>query len=171
MDTMSDEVVALSYGARGREPRAATVMLRELVDLSRQFETQLAKQLAVNSTDLLAMEHLMGEGPMGPTTLARRLGLSTPAVTAVLDRLTARGHASRTPHPTDRRAVVVVPSPSSVGQAMATLTPMVDGIDRVLDSFTADEREVITAYLARVVDAYRANLPEGLGDDDGPDAA
>jgi DNA-binding MarR family transcriptional regulator len=115
------------------------------------------------------MEHLMGEGPMGPTTLARRLGLSTPAVTAVLDRLTALGHANRTPHPTDRRAVVVVPSPASVGQAMATLTPMVNAIDRVLDEFTADEREVITAYLARVLDAYRANLPEGPGDDDGRD--
>lgn len=176
---MSEDVlpqIPADRPAVGREARPATGLLHDLADLSREFEAQLARQLAINSTDLLAMEHLIGSGPMGATTLAHRLGLSTAAVTAVIDRLSALGHASRTPHPTDRRALIVVPNPDSVGQAMATLMPMIDGIDRVLDEFTVDEREVITAYLTRVVAAYRANLPEGTGSRDPagpqrPDAA
>lgn len=140
--------------------RPETRLLREFLEISEEFEAHVGRQLTVNPTDLQAMEHLIMSGPLTPSELARRLGITAAAVTAVVDRLIAVGHASRTQHPTDRRAVVVVPNPASVTRAMTALMPMIMGIDAVLDEFDEDERAVIRAYLERVLEVYRAQLPE-----------
>jgi DNA-binding MarR family transcriptional regulator len=134
--------------------------MRDILDVSEEFEAHLGRELTVNPTDLKAMEHLIMSGPLGPTELARRLGISTAAVTSVVDRLETLGHANRTQHPTDRRGVVVVPSPASVQRAMGALMPMIMGIDGVLDDFTESQQAVIEDYLTRVVTAYRQQLPD-----------
>lgn len=137
-----------------------TVLLRDILQVSDQFELHLGHELAVNPTDLQAMQHLIQSGPTGPTALAKLLGISTAAVTSVVDRLVALGHASRTQHPTDRRGIVIVPNPASVKRAMDTLMPMIMGIDGVLGEFDPDEQAIITAYLERVLEVYRAQLPD-----------
>jgi len=138
----------------------ATALLREILDLTGDFERHLGRELTVNPTDLEAMEELIRDGALSPTELARRLGISTAAVTTVVDRLSAVGHVTREPNPADRRGVLVVPSPASVQKAMATLMPMILGMDRVLGEFDESERSTITAYLGRVADTYREQLPE-----------
>ncbi len=136
----------------------ATSLLREIQQISDDFEVHMGRSLTVNSTDLKAMEHLIMNGPLSPTQIASRLGVSTAAATVVIDRLTTVGHVTRTANPTDRRGVVVVPSPTSVAQAMGVLMPMVMGIDQVIHEFTPDEQDVITQYLRRVVEVYREQL-------------
>ncbi|WP_294180189.1 MarR family winged helix-turn-helix transcriptional regulator [uncultured Schumannella sp.] len=147
---------------RDAAPRAgvrdATTHMREILEVSADFESHVGKKLEVNHTDMQAMEHLVMHGRLSPTELARRLGISTAAVTTVVDRLVAVGHATREPHPTDRRGVVVVPNPASVDRAMAAIMPMILGIDRVLDEFEPDDQETITRYLARVLEVYRAQF-------------
>ncbi|MBH0129438.1 MarR family winged helix-turn-helix transcriptional regulator [Salinibacterium sp. NK8237] len=142
------------------DARRPTQLLRDILDISEEFEDHVGRTLSVNPTDLEAMNHLIMSGPLPPTELSRRLNISTPAVTASIDRLINVGHVTREQHPTDRRSVVVVPNPSSVATAMATLMPMIMGIDRVLDNFDDNEKDVIERYLDQVVSIYRAQLPE-----------
>ena len=139
--------------------RRATELIREVREVSQEFELHVGRELTVNPTDLLAMEHLIQSGPLAPTELARRLEISTAATTAVVDRLAALGHVTRMQNPTDRRGIVVVPSATSVARAMATLMPMIMGIDGVLDEFEPDEQAIITEYLERVIATYRAQIP------------
>lgn len=139
--------------------RPPTYSLQEIVQLSRAFELHLGQQLSVNPTDLAAMEHLISSGPLGPGELARRLGVTPPAVTAVVDRLEELGHATREPNPADRRGVVVTPAPASVQKAMATLMPMIRDIDATLDGFDIEQQATIAEYLSRVVAAYRTHIP------------
>ena len=136
-----------------------TWLLREMREVTTEFEERLGEQLTVNQTDLAAMEHLIQDGPLTPTELARRLGLTTAAMTTSIDRLTAVGHVTRSPNPADRRGILVVPAPASVGRAMGMLLPMIMGIDRVLDSYDEAQREVIASYLREVVEVYRSHLP------------
>jgi len=138
----------------------ATILLRDIREVGSAFEAHLAEQLTVNPTDLAAMEHLIQDGPLTPTDLSRRLGVSTAAMTTIIDRLTAVGHVSRIPNPSDRRGILVVPAQTSVERAMGAIMPMVIGIDRVLAEFDEDEKAIITDYLSRVVDVYRSQLPE-----------
>lgn len=142
------------------QARRPTQLLRDILDISEEFEQHVGRTLSVNATDLEAMEHLIMSGPLPPTELSRRLNISTPAVTASIDRLIGVGHVTREQHPTDRRSVVVVPNPRSVATAMATLMPMIMGIDSVLDDFDDDEKNVIERYLDQVVTIYRGQLPD-----------
>jgi DNA-binding MarR family transcriptional regulator len=141
------------------EARLPTALLREILEVSDEFESRLARALHVNPTDLQAMEHLIQSGPLSPTELSRRLGMSAAAVTTVIDRLEAVGHATRAPHPDDRRAVRVAANPESVRAAMAHLLPMIRDVDAVLDEFDEGERSAVQRYLERVVEVYRRNLP------------
>jgi DNA-binding MarR family transcriptional regulator len=138
----------------------ATVLLRDILNLTDEFESHLGSELSVNRTDLEAMERLIQDGPLSPTQLARGLGLTTAATTTVVDRLIAVGHVTRQPHPTDRRGVLVVPNPDSVAKAMGTLMPMIRGIDSAISGFDESERLTITAYLTAVAGVYRAQLPD-----------
>lgn len=146
----------------------ATELLRHILDLTTEFERHLGRELTVNPTDLEAMEELIRDGALSPTELAKRLGVSTAAVTTVVDRLIAVGHVSREPNPNDRRGVLVTPNPDSVRKAMGTLMPMILGMDRVLAGFDEGERDTITAYLGRVADVYRAQLPAAETPDPAP---
>ena len=146
---------------RGTLPvHAATTLLRDIREVGAAFEAHLAQQLTVNPTDLEAMEHLIQDGPLTPTDLSRRLSVSTAAMTTIIDRLTAVGHVSRVPNPSDRRGILVVPAAASVERAMGAIMPMVLGIDRVLAEFDEQEKATITDYLSRVVEVYRQQLPE-----------
>ena len=141
------------------EVRPATSRIRDLLTVSEEFEAYVGRELTVNPTDLLAMEHLIQDGPLTPTDLSRRLGVSTAATTTIIDRLTAVGHVERVPNPNDRRGILVVPAPASVERAMGAIMPMVMGIDRVLNDFSDEQKAIITDYLSRVVEVYRAQLP------------
>ena len=133
--------------------------LREIASLSTKFQKYVGKSLLVNDTDLLAMEHLMTNGPLTPTDLARHLGISTAAATVMVDRLTAVGHVHREPHAHDRRKVVVVPTPASVQAAFATLAPMFSGVAQLTAELSAPDRAVVTQFLSEVIGVFRGAIP------------
>lgn len=139
----------------------ASRLLRQVIVLNDEVARRLGRQLRVNQTDFEAMQHLIQSGPLPPSELAHRLGISTAAVTVVIDRLVRVGHVRREAHPTDRRRILVVPSEDSVQRALAGLMPMITDVDRLLDAYTPGERAVITDYLARTVEALTARLQAG----------
>ena len=63
----------------------------------------------MNPTDLESLDILARHGPMTAGRLAEMTGLTTGAITGLVDRLERRGYARREPHPTDRRSVIVQP--------------------------------------------------------------
>jgi DNA-binding MarR family transcriptional regulator len=145
----------------GPQVHEATQLLREFLEVSELFERSLRAELEVNATDLEAMEHLLMSGPLGPSELARRLGISTASTTTAIDRLVALGHVTREPNPHDRRGVLVVPQEASRDRAMGRLMPMIMGLNAELDGFSDDEQAAITLYLRRVVDLYRHHAGDG----------
>jgi DNA-binding MarR family transcriptional regulator len=68
---------------------------------------QVAEQTGLNPTDLQCLGLLQLNGPMSAGALARSTGLTTSAITAVIDRLERSGFAAREHDPADRRRVIV----------------------------------------------------------------
>jgi DNA-binding MarR family transcriptional regulator len=68
-----------------------------------------AEALGLTPTDLVGMCLLQLHGPATPGWLAEMTGLSTGAVTGVVDRLERGGYVSRARDPHDRRRVIVAP--------------------------------------------------------------
>src|SRR5690349_13634301 len=71
------------------------------------FDDTISIALGINRSDHRTLDVLEQEGPLPAGRLAKAVGLSTAAMTAVIDRLEARGFVRRTRDAADRRRVVV----------------------------------------------------------------
>jgi DNA-binding MarR family transcriptional regulator len=107
----------------------------------------VARDVGISVPELLALENLDTDGGLGPSELARRLQLSTGAVTALVDRLEAGGHATRAAHPSDRRRVVVSRTAKASEDLAREAAPLEREIRRLAASLSDDERAVVGRFL------------------------
>src|SRR6185369_1624487 len=103
---------------------------RQLTNQNGIYTDAVAAKLGLNRTDLdcLSIVHLAGSATAGE--LAEITGLTTGAVTGVIDRLVQAGFVRRDADPDDRRRVIVraVPEPGrAVGQLFDPMQRAVDG--------------------------------------------
>ncbi len=98
----SDPAVTRAIGAIAADLKtfAARVILHGL---------RASEALSLAPTDLVCMCLLQLNGPATPGWLAEMTGLTTGAVTGVVDRLERAGYVRREPDPQDRRRVIVTP--------------------------------------------------------------
>lgn len=145
-------------------PEEAALSGIDVLDLLRRYRVAEAAMrrrthagMGMGETDLLALRHLLREQSEGRAVLQRDLvrvlGVSSPSVTALVDRLTASGHVTREPHPTDRRAVVVVPSVESDSEVRATLGAMHQRMMSAVDELDAAELEAVSRFLSSMITA------------------
>jgi DNA-binding MarR family transcriptional regulator len=71
------------------------------------YTAQLRAQLGLSANEMNALMSLHVQGSCAVSELARRVQLSRPAMTTLIDRLLARGWVERTAHPGDRRKVII----------------------------------------------------------------
>lgn len=113
--------------------------------------------MGMGETDLLALRILLQTQRSGELMrqrdLAHALGLASPSVTALVDRLVRSGHVRREPHPDDRRATIVVPTTDTDDEVRATLGAMHRRMIDVIDSMDETERLAVASFLQRMVAA------------------
>ncbi|MFC9517067.1 MarR family winged helix-turn-helix transcriptional regulator [Nocardiaceae bacterium NPDC056970] len=131
--------------------------VQQLTIRQQRFERFVAKELDVDLAGLEAMDHLMSSGPATPTELARKLEISTAAMTLVLNRLEASGHVARERHPSDGRKLIVTASESSAQEAYERVAPLIDGVEGLIESLSAAERAVVGSFLDRLIGIYDAS--------------
>lgn len=144
--------------ARRPEMHPASVLLRKILVLNDSVEFRMRVHLKTNETDFHAMQHLLQNGPMAPSLLARELHITTAAVTSVIDRLVKAGHVRRTPHSTDRRSVIIEPTESSAREAMAQLMPMILATDSLVRGLDESGQHAVTTYLGGVAAAMQERI-------------
>jgi DNA-binding MarR family transcriptional regulator len=108
--------------------------------------------VGLNPTDLGALCLLLLHGPAPAGRLAELTGLTTGAVTGVIDRLEGGGFVHREIDAADRRKVIVVPEPARVDR---DLFPHFPSLQRAraatfYDDFSDAELERIAEFLARL---------------------
>jgi DNA-binding MarR family transcriptional regulator len=106
-----------------------------------------ARDVGVSVPELLALENLDADGGLGPSELARRLQLSTGAVTALVDRLEASGHAARAAHPSDRRRIVVTRTAKASEALAAEAAPLDGELARLAESLSDEDRQAVGRFL------------------------
>jgi DNA-binding MarR family transcriptional regulator len=111
------------------------------------LDDQAARHFGVNRTDLRVLDTLRGRGSVTPTELARAVGLTSGGLSIALERLEELGFVRRSPHPDDRRRVLV-----EATDALAPLEGEVFGrigkrMQNLLRGFDDRELETITRYL------------------------
>ena len=131
--------------------------LHEVTGANAGITRGLARRLGLGVNDMAAMDHIFRGGPLGPAELGNLLGMRSASATALVDRLESAGHVERRPHPTDRRRLVVEPTPHAVEEVLGVIRPLVASLDAVAEELTPDERRAVARYLNRVsevLDSY-----------------
>src|SRR3954454_17278662 len=77
----------------------------------------------------------------------REAGFSTGAVTTVLDRLARAGYARRVQDPGDRRRVLVELTPAARRELQELYAPLVDATMRQLEGYTTDEVSLVRDFM------------------------
>ncbi|MGI3781314.1 MAG: MarR family winged helix-turn-helix transcriptional regulator [Janthinobacterium lividum] len=134
--------------------QAIADQLDQVIQQQQQFVRHLARRLEVDAVGLEVMEHLMRTGQATPSELSRELGVSTAAMTLVLDRLEAKGHATRAPHPTDRRKVLVSAAKSSVRSANDLVSPLISATEDLVSSLSPEDQAVVSSFLTEMSRVY-----------------
>jgi DNA-binding MarR family transcriptional regulator len=120
------------------------------------FDNLAAERLGINRTDLHAINIIENSGGLTAGELAREAGLTTGAVTGVLDRLERAGYARRVADPADRRRVKLEVTPKFYARADKVWGPAAsDWTSRLGRRFTTEELERITDFLRTARDLSR----------------
>jgi DNA-binding MarR family transcriptional regulator len=128
-------------------PEKITEAARRLDIAMTSLLAALSRAVGISVLEMIALEHLDDEGSIGPSELARRLQLTTGAVTALADRLEESGHLERAPHPTDRRRVMLRRTRKADEDLAAEIVPMAMQIRALAERLTVEERQAAGRFL------------------------
>ena len=113
---------------------------------------EATEDVGVNPTDLGSLCLLLLHGPAPAGRLAELTGLTTGAVTGVIDRLEKGGFVRRQVDPADRRKVIVVPDAGRVDRDLFPHFPSLKraAAQQFYDDFSIAELERISEFLSRL---------------------
>ena len=128
-------------------------------NLDRAFDNRAAEALSVNLTDLHCLNIVENRGGVTAGALAAEAGLTTRAVTGVLDRLERAGYARRVRDPTDRRRVKIEATDHFYARADEIWRPVAaDWKTELARRFSGDQLDLIAAFLDATNELTRRHL-------------
>jgi DNA-binding MarR family transcriptional regulator len=138
---------------------ALNAAMRDVSGQGVLYSQAVAERLGMNSTDLECLDYIL-RGPVTAGRLAEVTGLTTGAITGVIDRLERVGLARRERDPEDRRKILVRVLPA-VGERVAPLfEPMERTAMAVLSSYGDDQLALLLDFLTRARDAALTAMSE-----------
>jgi DNA-binding MarR family transcriptional regulator len=128
-------------------------------NLDSAFDNLAAERLSLNRTDLHCINIIENSGGLTAGELAAEAGLTTGAVTGVVDRLERAGYARRVPDPADRRRVKLEVTRKFYARADRIWGPLAaDWAARLGGRFTAEELERVVDFLRTTNELSREHL-------------
>jgi len=130
---------------------------RELATAVVSFQEAVARSAGMTAAERKCAGLLAERGRMTPGELAQETGLTTGAITGIVDRLAKAGFAARVAHPTDRRSVIVEARRAEelmaiFGPTFASLSARMAQLDA---RYSDAERALILRHLADTIAMLR----------------
>lgn len=139
-----------------KSPSSRVELLKTLDETLRNVGAQsvlisdaVARLVGLNSTDLECLDLLCLAGPTTAGQLATQSGLTTGAMTAVIDRLERAGFARRMRDAEDRRLVRVEVLPENVRRVEMLYRPLAAAVSRLNEDYGDRQLATIVDYLSR----------------------
>jgi DNA-binding MarR family transcriptional regulator len=124
------------------------------------YSQAVAERLGINSTDLECLDFIVLRGPISAGELAEAIGITTGAITGVIDRLERAGFARRDRHGSDRRKVLVRALPAVDRRIGPLFQPMERGAMSVLSQFSDKELAFLLEVFSRLGEAATKAITE-----------
>ena len=130
-----------------------------LIETTIRRKLQTAFDFTLPRFDLLAQLDKAADGLVLVEGSKRLMG-SAGNVTAIVDRLIANGHITRTPAPHDRRVQIIRMTPEGRTAFQAMARQHGDWIGAMFDDLSAKDMEALMGLLAKLKSSVRRNLSE-----------
>lgn len=124
--------------------------LLAIADLLRADEERTLPSLGLSAARAHVLWVLQHEGPTKQIDIAARMGVTPRHVTTLVDELVAGGLVRRSPHPHDRRAVLVTPTETGTSVMEVMARTHRDTERRLSDAIPADRRDALHDDLERL---------------------
>jgi hypothetical protein len=152
------------------QPSEGVLLGREFTSAIVMFHEAVGRLLGLSAAERKCLDVLDRLGPVTAGRIAEHTGLTTGAVTGMIDRLTRAGYVARTPNPADRRSVLVTLRPNTPRDELlpTVFGPLGADMAEVNSHFDAAQLAVVAEYLARTTDVLRRRteaLRAGAGAD------
>jgi DNA-binding MarR family transcriptional regulator len=145
--------------------------MRMLAVESSFFLHAVADSLGMGTTDFACLIVLLVDGPVSAGGLAERTGLTTGAITGLVDRLERAGWVERVSDPSDRRRVIVEAVTARADAMRPFIEPMLRDAAGVEATFAATELDTILGFVDQSVDMLARQVRRLRGyDSPGEDA-
>lgn len=139
---------------------ALTMLLRELTVQTDRFVEVVSSRHGLHRTHLNALDILakskIADEPVTAGKLGHELGLSSPATTALLDRLDRAGHVQRQRNITDRRQVHIISTPSAQEMGRELFSPLAQQLRQSMTGYSTEQLELIRHFIAEMIEATKA---------------
>ncbi len=149
----------MSNEKRKRSLEELAQALRAFLSASDAFDEALGRVLGLNATDVRCVDLLDQYGTMTAGAIAAVAGLSTGAVTFLLDRLERAGFVRRVRDVQDRRRVLVELVPFARTQIAELHAGLVDSWRASAQRLSASDLQSIIAFLQEGARLYEAQVP------------
>lgn len=121
--------------------------------ISLQMHEAVARRAGLSGTDHKYLGYLMEKGQMTAGELANLTGLTTGAVTGLIDRFEKRNLVKRSFAENDRRKVIVEPNTENIMTLFAPLyQEFRNKSEELFASFSNEEIEIIENYLLKAIE-------------------
>ena len=121
------------------------------------YHGAVAERVGLNVTDHKCLGLLLENDALTPGALASQAGLSSAAVTTVLDRLEPAGFVRRVPDPKDRRRTVLRVNHEKVDAEISPLMASFQAaMGRLMSGYAPEQAALIVDFLAKCTDLFRA---------------
>lgn len=117
------------------------------------FNQAIAARCGIHPTDLKVLSLLSRDGALSAGRIAELTGLTTGAVTFMIDRLEKVGYAHRVRHPKDRRSVLIELNRESIGDISKHFAQMDQAVEQVVEHYSDTELTVILDFMTRMNEA------------------
>lgn len=132
--------------------RANLQLGRELSARTMMFHAAIAEQVGLSATEHKALDLLSRAGALTAGQLAELTGLTTGAITGLIDRLEKVGFVKREKDPSDRRKVVIYPLMEKIEQEIVPLfASMSQQMETLLSRYSDQELALIHDFVTRSV--------------------
>ena len=138
--------------------QALNRVAREASALGTLFAETVARHLGISHSDLECIDIISLKGRITAGELARESGLTTGAITGVIDRLEKAGLARRERDAGDRRKVYVSILPKTLERGRAYYDSFGKAADALAASYSTAEITLLIDYFTRARDVIRAEI-------------
>ena len=121
--------------------------VRQSQNATDRFDDAVAGALGLNRTDMRCTDVLEREGPVTAGRLAEATGLTTGAITTVIDRLERGGFARRLSDPGDRRRVLVELTPQAREHGRRFYDDHAKLSDRMYRRYSEEQLELLVDFV------------------------